>query len=224
MLKVGWPHPEAAHEAEGLRTWGGNGAVRLRAASELGHTTALLLERCLPGAPLSSRPEPDQDQVIADLLRRFWVTPEPGHFRPLQLMCNEWADEFERKMMSGQPALDPGIAREGIALFRSLPASAERHVLLWTDLHAGNVLAAQREPWLAIDAKPYVGDPTYDVLQHILNCAARLHTDPTGLARRMADLAGVDPYRLRLWLFARCVQESVDWPDLADVASRLAPS
>ena len=85
---------------------------------------SLLLERCLPGAPLSSRPEPDQDQVIADLLRRFWVTPEPGHhFRPLQLMCNEWADEFERKMMSGQPALDPGIAREGIALFRSLPAS-----------------------------------------------------------------------------------------------------
>src|ERR1700722_16825063 len=28
-LKVGWPHPEAAHEAGGLRTWDGAGAIRL---------------------------------------------------------------------------------------------------------------------------------------------------------------------------------------------------
>ena len=42
-------------------------------------------------------------------------------------------------------------------------------MLLHTDLHAGNVLAAEREPWLAIDPKPYVGDPAYDVTQHIFN-------------------------------------------------------
>ena len=42
-------------------------------------------------------------------------------------------------------------------------------MLLHTDLHAGNVLAAKREPWLAIDPKPYVGDPVYDVTQHIFN-------------------------------------------------------
>lgn len=34
--------------------------------------------------------------------------------------------------------------------------------LLCTDLHAGNVLAAGRESWLATDPKPYLGDPTYD--------------------------------------------------------------
>ena len=81
----------------------------------------------------------------------------------------------------GHPALDPGLIRAGIELFRSLPASAERHVLLCTDLHSGNVLAAEREPWLVIDPKPYVGDPTYDVLQHLMNCLDRLRADPDTL-------------------------------------------
>jgi streptomycin 6-kinase len=120
-------------------------------------------------------------------------------------------------------SLDPGLAREGIALFRALPATADQNVLLCTDLHAENVLAAQREPWLVIDPKPYVGDPTYDALQHLLNCDKRLHADPRGLARRMANLLGLDAERLVLWLFARCVQESLDWPALADIARRVAP-
>jgi streptomycin 6-kinase len=121
------------------------------------------------------------------------------------------------------PALDPGIARDGIALFRSLPATAERTALLCTDLHASNVLAAEREAWLVIDPKPYVGDPTYDALQHILNCE-RLHDDPLGLVQRMAGLLDLDAERLLLWLFARCVQDSPTFPGLADVARRIAPA
>ena len=35
VLKVCWPHPEAAHEADGLRTWDGAGAVRVHQSSEL---------------------------------------------------------------------------------------------------------------------------------------------------------------------------------------------
>jgi streptomycin 6-kinase len=69
-------------------------------------------------------------------------------------------------------------------------------------------LAARREPWLIIDPKPYVGDPAYDVLQHMLNCEDRLAADPAALAARMAGLAGVDTARVRQWLFARSVQES----------------
>jgi streptomycin 6-kinase len=108
-----------------------------------------------------------------------------------------------------------------MALFRALPAEADRAVLPVTDLHAGNVLAAQREPWLVIDPKPYVGDPAYDAVQHLLNCAERLHADPTGLADRMAGLLEVDPVRLRRWLFARCVLETPGVPALTDVARRI---
>ncbi|MGH8902998.1 MAG: aminoglycoside phosphotransferase family protein [Egibacteraceae bacterium] len=63
------------------------------------------------------------------------------------------------------PYDDPGAARNGIALIRSLPLTADRSALLCTDLHADNVLAAEREPWLVIDPKRHVGDPTCDVLQ-----------------------------------------------------------
>jgi streptomycin 6-kinase len=225
VLKVEWRHPEALHEAEGLRVWGGEGAVRLFAAEEFGDTVGLLLERCLPGTPLASWPESEQDLVIASLLRRLWREPPRGHpFRSLQEMCDQWADEFENKLAAGRRSLDPGLAREGIALFRSLPTTADREVLLCTDLHAGNVLAAKREPWLVIDPNPYVGDPTYDPLQHLLNCLGRLKAEPRGLATRVADLLGLDRDRLFLWLFARCVQESPDWPSLGEIARRIVPS
>jgi streptomycin 6-kinase len=224
VVKVGWRHPEALHEADGLRAWAGEGAVQLCRSEEFGDTLALLLERCTPGTPLAKEPEDRQDLVIAGLLRRLWHAPVPATgFRPLQVMCDQWADGFETKIATSERRVDAGLAREGIALFRSLPASADRQVLLCTDLHAENVLAAEREPWLVIDPKPYVGDPAYDPLQHILNCPGRLHADPRGFAARMADLLDVDRERLLLWLFARCVQESPAWPPLAEVARRIAP-
>ena len=221
VLKLGTRHFESTHEADGLRFWQGDGAVRLHAAEEFGEITALLLERCRPGRQLGQLlPEPDQDVVVAGLLRRLW-RPAGEPFRPLSQMCDAWAAGFERRFTP--EVIDPGLAREGLALFRSLPRTATSQVLLCTDLHGGNILAAGREPWLMIDPKPYVGDPCYDVLQHLLNCRARLGADPAGLANRMAGLLDQDAERVRLWLFARCVQESGGWPGLAEVAARLAP-
>jgi len=218
---------EERDEAAGLRAWEGNGAVRLHAACDTGAAYGLLLERCLPGTPLGQvLPEPDQDVVVAGLLRRLWAHRYEGYpFRPLAQMCQAWADEFEAGYAAAPPSgrLDLGLAREGIALFRELPGTATREVLLCTDLHGDNILAAQRAPWLVIDPKPYVGDPAYDVLQHMLNCEERLAADPAGLAGRMARLAGLDPGRVRLWLFARAVQESAGAPFLHQVARRLAP-
>ena len=224
VLKVGWRHSEAEHEAEGLRAWDGDGAVVVHASEVVGDSVALLLERCSPGTSLADQPEPEQDFVIAGLLHRLWRAPTHEYpFRSLQEMCDMWADEFERKMSGGLVVLDPGLARAGATLFRTLPGTSTRDVLLCTDLHAENVLSAEREPWLVIDPKPYVGDPTYDALQHMLNCDARLHADPRDLAGRIAELLELDAERLRSWLFARCVVESAGWPGLADVAAKLAP-
>ena len=223
VLKLAWRHPESEHEADGLLTWGGHGAVRLQASQRFDETNALLVERCLPGSPLRDRPEPEQDVVIAGLLQRLWVEPEKDHcFEHLAVMCEQWADRFEADHPGGGPQLDAGLAREGIALFRDLPKTAESEVLLCTDLHAGNVLRAGREPWLVIDPKPYVGDRTYDPLQHMVNCTDRLLADPRGFAWRVADLLGLDRDRLLLWLFARSVQFSPDWPWLAEVARKIA--
>jgi streptomycin 6-kinase len=221
ILKIVKRFTDTAHEAHGLRLWDGGGAVRLYAARDFDETKALLLERCVPGTTLGQAlPEPEQDVVVAGLLRRLW-RPAGEPFRPLSRMCAEWADEFDAKYAPGM--IDPGIARAGLALYRELAHTADTAVLLCTDLHGGNILAAQREPWLMIDPAPYVGDPAYDVTQHMLNCPGRLAGDPVGLARRMAGLLDLDAERVVRWLFARCVQESPEWTALRPVAVRLAP-
>jgi streptomycin 6-kinase len=184
VLKLGKPHMEARDELAGLRFWDGDPTVRvLEADEELG---ALLLERCEPGTHLRSVPEPEQDVVIAGLLRRLWRRPaEPHPFRPLTEMTAHWLAE------AGEPADAAAIAAE-------LHRTAPDEVLLATDLHAGNVLRAEREPWLVIDPKPFVGDPAYDATQHLLN-----RSDPDRAVDRFAELLGVDAERVRLWLAFR---------------------
>lgn len=139
VLKVAWRHDEAVHEADGLRVWDGKGAVRLYASVVCGATNALLLEWCTPGIPLAvSRPEPDQDMIVAGLLRQLWTAPVDSFpFRSLQTMCEQWAAEFEGRHGATGQTLDPGLAWVGMELFRSLPATADRQVLRCTDLHAG---------------------------------------------------------------------------------------
>jgi streptomycin 6-kinase len=126
-------------------------------------------------------------------------------------MTAYWSEET---LAAAERWHDPGLVREGLSLFRELPRTAPAEVLLATDLHAGNVLQAQREPWLVIDPKPFVGDPAYDATQHLLNCKTRLRSDPDGTIRRVADLLGVDYERVRLWTFARCAAEPRhNWKD-----------
>jgi streptomycin 6-kinase len=99
-------------------------------------------------------------------------------------------------------------------------------VLLGTDLHAGNVLRAQREPWLAIDPKPFAGDRAYDATQHLVNCKARLRADPERAVREFADLLELKHERIRLWLFARAAAEPrEDWgiEEWMEMARIIAP-
>ena len=228
VLKLGMPHMEGEQEADGLRFWKGDPTIRL-----LEHDStlnAMLLERCMPGSPLSTQPEPEQDTVISSLLRRLWRAPSAtDQFRPLSLMLETWAEEIRmriRRTAGGSRCSDAGLIREGLRLFDELPRTTAEHVVLATDLHAGNVLRAEREPWLVIDPKPFVGDPAYDATQHLLNCGQRLLSDPEGTIRRFSDLLQVDYDRVRLWTFARAAADSQwSWPGpaAADRARRLAP-
>jgi len=208
IFKIGMPHMEGESEIGGLRFWNGDPAVRLLLADD--SANAMLLERCEPGTPLRALPEPDQDVVICELLRRLWrLPPTPHPFRPLATMLDSWSNET---LAAAERWPDAGLVYEGLRLFRDLPHTAPTQVLLATDLHAGNVLQAQREPWLVIDPKPFLGDPSYDLTQHLFNCDERLIARPHQLISRIADLAAVDAERLRLWTFARAAAEPrADW-------------
>ena len=193
VLKVCWPHPEALHEADGLRSWDGAGAVRLYRAEERAAATILLLERCQPGTQFRAAAPDEHDRVVASLLRRLWIKPPPGHcFRPLSQMCDYWAGRYEERSRSERSCLKAPVANQGIRLLRELPRHGGDALLLHTDLHVGNVLAAEREPWLAIDPKPYVGDPTYDVTEHIFNAVLIEGADAGCLSSRMASLLDLD--------------------------------
>ena len=222
VLKIAMPHMEGEHEIHGLRFWDGDPTVQLlEADDELG---AVVLERCKPGTTLRALAEYDQDVVISGLLRRLWRQPLIPHpFRSLSTMTEYWTKETLGQIEQWP---DVGLVREGLKLFEELPRNATREVLLATDLHAGNVVQAEREPWLVIDPKPFVGDPAYDATQHLLNCRTRLRLDPDRTIRGLADLAGIDHERVRLWTFARAAAEPRDdWSndDLVSLARSIAP-
>lgn len=199
VLKVGMPHMEATHEIDGMRYWDGNPTARVLAFDR--QANAMLLERCEPGIPLNQRPDAEQDEVLGQLLPQLWREPPASHpFRHLSVMTERWATEGRQRT---DHWIDVSLRDAGLALFEELPHSATRHVLLATDLHAGNVLQAQRQPWLVIDPKPFVGDPAYDVTQHLFNCTQRLFGSPMDVMGRIAELCAVDAERVRLWMFAR---------------------
>lgn len=206
VLKLGMPHMEGEQEIRGLRFWEGEPTVRLLESDD--QLNAMLLERCEPGTVLRHLPEAEQDVVIAGLLRRLWrPSPAPDSFRSLAAMTAHWARET---LADSAQWPDAGLVQAGLQLFEELTQSSANDVLLATDLHAGNVLRAQREPWLVIDPKPFLGDRCYDATQHLCNCRERMRNDPEATMRRFAELLEVEYERVRLWMFARAAAEPRD--------------
>lgn len=216
VLKVTLPHRETRFEGEGLRTWCGNGTVHLY--EEDASSYALLIERCRPGTELGSDPAPAEDRLArgAHLLRRLWEQPVPSGapFETVDVVCAEWANLVRIRMERAKPGFDPGLVATGATLLESLPATATRRVLIHGDFNPTNILRAEREPWLAIDAKPMVGDPGYDVLplaSQIDRGSEELHR-PDVLRHHFELVASIvaEPVeRLLAWATARTVEAAL---------------
>jgi streptomycin 6-kinase len=216
VLKVLVPHREADHEAAALRAWAGEGAVRL--LDEAPDEHAMLLERCRPGGALreAGRPEDEVLDVGVATALRLWRTVSDGDpYERLADVMAGWAATVEERAPIAPVRLPQQLVTEGVALLHRLPATADREVLLHGDLHPANLLAAEREPWLAIDPKPMRGDPAFDLPPLVLQTGDLLAAADPGaeLDRRLARVAaatGVDADRIRAWGLARSV-EMVVW-------------
>jgi streptomycin 6-kinase len=198
VLKLNAPsHHEAEHEADALQFWDGHGAVRLAARDD--ERRALLVERCRPGTQLWDA-STDELAVVAELLPRLWgEPPEPHPFLSLADLAAGWAEELRRQA--------EGIDRSLVCLALDTFETAERGAtsLANQDLHGGNVLKAEREPWLVIDPKPMVGEPELNGVGLLRNAA---WNGGTGAVRDWLDLLaglGLDRGRLRAWGVAHAV-------------------
>jgi streptomycin 6-kinase len=222
VLKLNAPsHFEADHEADALARWDGNGAVRLLARDD--ERRAILVERCVPGTTLALS-DADETAVIVDVLVRLPHDPGPAHpFRRLADEAERWAEEVPARYERAGRPFERALLDAAVAVFRSVDPDADR--LVNQDLHAWNVLRATREPWLAIDPKPLVGEPELDGVGPLRN--AGFSRDTAVIARTLDALAGLglDRERLRGLGFAHALAWAVDsdggWSERSIDAARM---
>jgi streptomycin 6-kinase len=222
VLKVGWIDEHTEHEALALATWAGSGAVRL-----FGHDPtrgALLLERLDPAVTLESVPVHQAVEVAASLLRRLSV-PGPTGPRPMAEIVKRRAREIGPDWERLDRQLPATIVDTAISASARL-GSDTAGLLVNEDLHFGNVLRGEREPWLVIDPKPVIGDPEWAVAPLLWNRFPESNVERS-IERRfetIVDVARLDRDRARGWTLLRIVETRL-WSlrqSLTDDAARCA--
>ena len=205
VLKVGWPHWEAQYEHLALRIWDGVGAVRLLRADP--RRFALLLERVHAGRDLTAVPVLEACEVIAGLYGQLH-RPALPQTRLLSELCRDWHGRLPPLLEAG--LLPRRLVTRAAALLLAFADDPDVDAtLIHTDLHYFNVLAAERQPWLAIDPKPIAGDPAYEIAPLLWNrwdeALATGNLREAILARMFAvlDATGLDEDRVRDWIVVR---------------------
>ncbi|MFJ2757273.1 aminoglycoside phosphotransferase family protein [Nocardioides sp. NPDC087217] len=204
VLKIGWPHWEAEHEALALQTWGGRGAVRLLRADP--KRFALLLER-LHAEDLSELWDVQACEIVGGFYRRLHV-PAPPQLRTLSAQAARWASELGEK--ERRLPVPPRMVEQARAIARDFAADeATDGTLIHTDLHYENVLQGDREEWLVIDPKPLSGDPHYELAPMLWNrfeeYAGRIRDGVRMRFFALVDAAELDEDRARAWAVLRLI-------------------
>ncbi|HCX83731.1 MAG TPA: hydroxyurea phosphotransferase [Micrococcales bacterium] len=220
VLKITYPHPEAAREADGLMHWHGHGAPRLVDVEP--DDWALLMEAVIPGTPLAASLWPTEQALRtgARTLAELHAVPLPERhaFEDLGATTRAWAQLVaQRAEAMPWAGADRDLVADTVTLLAELPATTTRRALLHGDFNPGNVLAAEdehRTRWVAIDPKPVVGDPAFDpwpLLEQVGDPFAARDV-PAELARRsaaVAPLLEVVAWRVAAWSLARRVESNL---------------
>ncbi|GIH15337.1 aminoglycoside phosphotransferase family protein [Rugosimonospora africana] len=202
-LKVTWPEASTRDEAIALRAWHGRGMVGLLDAEP--DAGALLLERLDHTRSLHALPLWDAAEVAGSLIRTLAV-PAPAGLRTLHEVAAGIRESLPRRQRALGDPVPAGWAEAACRYAQEL-AGAGQHVLIHADLHYGNVLAATRVPWLAVDARALHGAPEYSVPELMWNRADELSTDADvrRLLRVVAEAGSLDVEVAYGWVVARCV-------------------
>ncbi|WP_049654237.1 aminoglycoside phosphotransferase family protein [Kitasatospora sp. MY 5-36] len=208
VLKVSFPHPGNVHEPDAFAVWAGRGAVRLYERDD--ERFAMLLERASPTTLAEAR-DTDEVPTVAGRLSRRLAVPAPPGLPRLSEQAAEWEAGLRADAASLSRPLPARTVGAALATVREL-ARTQPDVLVHGDLHPRNILRAEREPWLAVGPKGYVGDRAYDGGTLLKVHALTLLDAPDrqrALLRALdvfAEAAELDRERLRRWTQLHAVQ------------------
>ncbi|ASP35170.1 aminoglycoside phosphotransferase family protein [Labrenzia sp. VG12] len=214
VLKLQFPDRECRFEADALKHWDGQGAIRL-----LDHApdlNAMLLERCRPGQFLADDPDVDPLAVLSGLLKNL-LKPAGPPFTRLSEEAALWRNSLESDWEDAGRPCERRLVDAAMAAASDLPKDETDLVLLHQDLHGHNVLSSERSGWLAIDPKPLVGDPAFS-LSPIVRSFEFGHSKNAALYRldRLSEELGLDRERARHWTIA----QTMAWAFSSDYSER----
>ncbi|BEL12553.1 aminoglycoside phosphotransferase family protein [Actinoplanes sichuanensis] len=215
VLKLGVPASgHLADEATALECFGGRAAIRVLARDD--ERGALLLEEARPGTPATSltpTDDPAATAVLIEVIRRLH-RPAPDGVALPELSGRIASFRNHLRRFPGDDPLPRHLVERAAGLFEELCASATGRVVLHGDLHHDNVLAAERERWLAIDPHGVVGDPGYEVGAMLYNPDPHAPGDTVLNAveariEQLADGLGMPRERVLAWGFVQAVLSEV---------------
>lgn len=156
----------------------------------------LLMERVSPQT-LASCPSVEQRiEISGDLARRLAV-PAPTDVTTLAATCDGWLDQLDQQLAADPLALSARAVDRARSTIEQL-AEDRTTTMMHGDLHTGNVLSAEREPWLIIDPKGWSGTAAFDAFTVVVADPGLRTGAPQPMSvlrrriRRFATLAGVD--------------------------------
>ncbi|TDC13036.1 hydroxyurea phosphotransferase [Streptomyces sp. 8K308] len=225
VLKLQQLREETVGIAAGLRAWDGDGIVRLLEHDEA--SSCQLLERLDAARPLSTLPdEREAVRILAELLARLTAAPAPAGIRRLADVATAMLEQAPAAVPALADPAERALVRDCAAAVAELVGEAGDRLLHW-DLHYDNVLAAEREPWLAIDPEPLAGDPGFDLLPALDNRWDEVVAsgDVSRAVRYRFDLLtetlDLDRRRAVGWTLGRVLQNAL-W-DIEDGRTALEP-
>jgi len=210
VLKVSFPHPGNVHEPDAFAAWDGRAAVRLYERDD--ERFAMLLERAQADTLLEVEGADEAATIAGALCRRLAIEAPPGLPR-LREQAGEWARQLRIDALELNHPLSALAVDAALATARELGGD-QPELMVHGDFHAANILRADREPWLVVDPKGYVGDPAYDAGMPIkwrplrsLRGEELRKAVHRGL-QVFAEAAELDRERVRRWAQFHAVQAS----------------
>ncbi|MEV4223260.1 aminoglycoside phosphotransferase family protein [Nonomuraea sp. NPDC049725] len=226
VLKLQQLREETAGAAAGLRAWNGNGIVRLLDHDE--QSGAQLLERLDATRTLSSVADDDAAmRILADLMARLTSIPAPSDLRRLSGIAAAMLDQAPQAVPALRDPDEQRLVRTCASAVAELIGEPGDRLLHW-DLHYDNILAGEREPWLAIDPEPLAGDPGFELLPALDNRWEQVEATgdvPRAVLRRfdlLTETLGLDRNRAVGWTLGRVLQNAL-W-DIEDGKPTLEPA